>query len=498
MSGELPKGWAEATLADITDYVQRGKSPKYATTSALPVINQKCVRWWGIDREHVKYVSEEQWSSWDQDRYIQHHDILWNSTGTGTIGRAALYKNRGTAESIVCDSHVTIVRANRDISPEYVYWHIRSPFVQNKIESMQTGSTNQVELSKSEILSTSIPVPPEREQKRIVRKIDALFTRSRSAREDLAHIPKLIERYRQAVLEAAFRGDLTADWRKDNPSETGDGLKESVLGERKRHWEMLSLSERRRRYPAPEEADWFPDTEIPSQWTWMSVDQLAYQIQYGSSAKTGDDDSGTPVLRMGNIHRGKIRFDSLKYLPDDHEEFPELLLKPGDILFNRTNSAELVGKTAVYEGNLRSASFASYLIRLKVSGIIPTLLAHYINSPFGRRWINSVVNQQVGQANVNGTKLSRLAVPVMSASEQAILIQRLNQRLFAVEAIEQEMRKSDGMLSRLDQAILDKAFAGKLVPQDSNDEPASALLERIKAARVAAPRARRGRRPAVA
>jgi type I restriction enzyme, S subunit len=123
-------------------------------------------------------------------------------------------------------------------------------------------------------------------------------------------------------------------------------------------------------------------------------------------------------MRMGNIQNGQLVADSLKFLPMEHEEFPELLLKPGDLLFNRTNSFELVGKTAVYSGTPERCSFASYLIRVRFLGeILPEFVGYVINSVYGREWISSVVSQQVVQANVNGTKLKAFSVPLSSLEE---------------------------------------------------------------------------------
>ncbi len=89
---ELPSGWAEVTIEQVADYVQRGKSPKYIEHSDLPVINQKCIRWWGVDEEYLKFVHPDQWGSWTEERFVRPGDILWNSTGTGTVGRACLFR----------------------------------------------------------------------------------------------------------------------------------------------------------------------------------------------------------------------------------------------------------------------------------------------------------------------------------------------------------------------------------------------------------------------
>ena len=158
---ELPDGWAAATLAEVAIYIQRGKSPKYTEYSELPVVNQKCVRWHGIDREFVKYIHPDQFGKWEEKRFLQNGDLLWNSTGTGTFGRAALVHLKD-GERLVADSHVTIVRAAQGIEPKYVHYWVMGPAVQNSIEAMQSGSTNQVELAAKDINRISVVVPSDR------------------------------------------------------------------------------------------------------------------------------------------------------------------------------------------------------------------------------------------------------------------------------------------------------------------------------------------------
>ena len=191
------------------------------------------------------------------------------------------------------------------------------------------------------------------------------------------------------------------------------------------------------------------------------------EMQYGTSAKTSADSSGIPVLRMGNIKAGGLVLDSLKYLPIDHDEFPALFLRDGDILFNRTNSAELVGKTAVYRGNPSPCSCASYLIRARLKqGYVPEFLAYYINSTFGRAWIRSVVSQQVGQANVNGTKLKALSVPVPNEGEQRRIVAEIEKQFTRLEAGVTALRRVQANLKRYRGAVLKAACEGKLVEGD--------------------------------
>lgn len=200
---------------------------------------------------------------------------------------------------------------------------------------------------------------------------------------------------------------------------------------------------------------------------------------------------------MGNIQEGHLDYTRLKYLPSNHEEFPELFLEDGDLLFNRTNSPELVGKTAVYRSERTPCSYASYLIAVRFSrNYAPELASACLNSTHGRHWIKTVAVQQTGQANVNGTKLAAFAVPVPPTDEQTELMRVLSEQ--AINAVKQEESIATSLRRSVAQRqnIFRAAFAGKLVPQGPNDEPASVLVERIRAElaeRAKQPKARKSK-----
>jgi len=222
-------------------------------------------------------------------------------------------------------------------------------------------------------------------------------------------------------------------------------------------------------------------------------DVTASQV-YGSSAKANADSGGVPVLRMGNINHGKLDFSSLKYLPAEHPDVRKFDLEEGDVLFNRTNSPELVGKSAVFEGQERMA-FASYLIRVRLTEACdPHWAALVINGPLGRAYVAEVRTQQVGQANVNGTKLAAMPIPLPPVDEQRRIVARVEEQLSAIDALRAAIERAQRRSASLRRAVLERAFRGHLVPQDPRDEPASVLLDGIRSERAATPAQTRRRR----
>lgn len=174
----LPDGWAWAHVQDITKYVQRGKGPKYADNGSVRVVSQKCVQNSGFDIEPARYVEDQSLESYQEERYLQEKDLLWNSTGTGTVGRVNVLPVVDS-KSLVADSHVTVLRPLL-MSSRYIWCFLMSPGVQARINpdhefSLVSGSTKQVELNTSSVVSLPVSVAPLNEQCRIVAKVDELM-----------------------------------------------------------------------------------------------------------------------------------------------------------------------------------------------------------------------------------------------------------------------------------------------------------------------------------
>jgi type I restriction enzyme S subunit len=361
--------------------------------------------------------------------------------------------------------------------------------LENVIAGESTGTTFEA-ISGNQLRNLKIPLPPLPEQNRIVAKIEELFTKLDAGVKSLETVKAYLKGYRQSVLKSAFEGKLTEEWRRTHKDELEPApkLMEWIKEEKKK-----LTTKKYRELPS---VDMSHLPELPEGWSWTRVGEVVTRIQYGSSEKATGDPSGIPVLRMGNIQEGKVVFEDLKYFSKDTPQLNDVMLDPGDVLFNRTNSAELVGKTAVYEHWHPKAAFASYLIRVKVDGRIydPHMLAFFINSYYGRRYIASVVSQQVGQANVNGTKLSLMPIPITCLPEQEAITQEIERRFSVADEAERTIVSGSRQSEKLRQSILKRAFEGKLVPQDPSDEPASILLERLRSMRTQATQDQRGKR----
>ena len=174
---EIPEGWEWARLESVTTYVQRGKSPKYSTTEKYPVIAQKCNQWSGFSVEKARFIDPATVSKYADERILKDGDLLWNSTGLGTLGRMAIYDSANNKYGwAVADSHVTVIRTREDwLDYRFAFAYFAGPSVQSAIEGQASGSTKQKELAQETVKNYLIPLPPLAEQRRIVNEVNQLF-----------------------------------------------------------------------------------------------------------------------------------------------------------------------------------------------------------------------------------------------------------------------------------------------------------------------------------
>jgi len=468
---DLPTGWVWSTIGELAPYIQRGKSPKYADRSELPVVNQKCIRWTRLETQHLKFIHPEQFDAWDAARRIQPGDVLWNSTGTGTVGRAYLVQERDCTPAKVVDSHVTIVRPSLELEPRYLFSWIRSAAVQDKILEMCDGTTNQIELSRTAVAETAVPVAPASEQTRIADQLDTLLARIQACQHRLEAIPALLQRFRQAVLRAAVNGDLTA----------------SISQREEPSTQVVKLGE--------------DELVVPASWQVVDLQQVidpARPLCYGVVQPGAETPGGIPLIRVQDMASGTILKSQLRTVaPGVDAEYQRSRVIGGEVLVSVVGT---IGRTSVVPQGL-NANIARAVARIACREDVSGLWVHYWLSTDSVQWhlLNSA--KEVARKTLNLSDLARIPIALPGPAEQSFIVEKVSAYLRLAKKIESIVEVARGKSLRLVPLTLAKAFRGELVPQDPNDEPASALLARIATRRNAptsdtkARAPRRGRPP---
>ena len=268
--------------------------------------------------------------------------------------------------------------------------------------------------------------------------------------ESLNKVKQQLTVYRQAVLKEAFEGKLTAEWRETHQSPNIDEFWKDICSEReKSHFRKKFKMIENITLPA-----------LPHTWKWVNIGDISTGPEYGTSQKSSKS-GDIPVIRMGNLQNGRIEWDNLVYT-SNQEEIAKYNLKKNDVLFNRTNSAELVGKTAIYRGE-QKAIFAGYLIRInQLNCIDPDYLTYYMNSFVAKRYGNRVKTDGVNQSNISGQKLCSYPFPLCTPMEQEQVVSELKSRLSVCDNIAQTVDTALQQAEAMRQSILKRAFEGGL------------------------------------
>lgn len=373
----------------------------------------------------------------DEKFRVRHGDLLF--AWSASLG-AHIWKK----EDAWLNQHIFRVVPNDDIDKMYLYYFLCC--VVGDLYAKTHGS-GMVHITKGPFMNTEILVPSLADQKRIVSRIEELFSELDQGINTLQTIKQQLTVYRQAVLKKAFVGDLTKDWRKVYFTDTADQFLSTIETKHK----TIGMC------PPIEDIE-LP--AIPKSWTWVSIGSISSGAEYGSSQKSLK--SGVvPVLRMGNIQNGTFDFTDLVYSNDD-EEICKYELHYGDVLFNRTNSPELVGKTAAYK-SYDKAIFAGYLIRInQVDEVDCDYLTYYLNSCVAKSYGNKVKTDAVNQSNINSKKLYSYPFPLCSRDEQGQIVKELESRLSICDSIEHTVDDTLEQADAMRQSILKKAFEGGL------------------------------------
>jgi len=387
---------------------------------------------------------------------LMNGDVLVCTTNSANlVGKSAVFSFEG---QYAFSNHLTRIRPKQQIiEPHWLqlqiwlYW-IRGGFINNCKHWV-----NQSTLPRESLLELPIAVPPIEEQVRIMKKIGQAIASVHSTQERLDKVPGIIKRFRQSVLMKACSGRLTEDWRQANIFEESSIIVERFKQNRLNNSKSVSQKQQVINVYSYLEESLFG---LPDEWSFVALDKLCIGFQYGTSTKS-DPEGLVPVLRMGNLQNGAIDWAALVYTSDNNE-IDKYGLKAGDVLFNRTNSPELVGKTSIYRGE-RPAIFAGYLIKILNSGILDSEYLNFcLNTLYARKYCNNVKTDGVSQSNINAQKLAKFAIPFCSLPEQQEIVNRVQSLFKFADKMEQRYLKAKEHTDKLTQSILAKAFIGEL------------------------------------
>ncbi len=282
--------------------------------------------------------------------------------------------------------------------------------------------------------------------------------------------------------------------------ETGAQLLERILEERRARWEAKQLAkfeaqgktppkDWQKKYPEPVAPDTTGLPELPEGWVWASVDMLgdiASGVAKGTKTNARTPTREVPYLRVDNVQRGYLDLSEVKMILATERDIEELALMDGDVLFNEGGDRDKLGRGWVWRSEVKECIHQNHVFRLRpyLPELIPELISHHGNT-FGQRWFQSAGKQTTNLASINMTMLRAFPVPIAPAKEQLEILERIRAQLDVLHQQEQAVDLALKQSAAQRQNILRAAFAGQLVPQDPNDEPASVLLERIRAERTA-------------
>jgi type I restriction enzyme S subunit len=406
---EVPRGWVKAKIGAIAR-IETGSTPPKKNASHYG--RDICFFKPGdLDSGGLLEFSEDMVTTKGAaaGRLLPPDTVL--VTCIGNLGKSGII----SAPSI-CNQQINAILPTPVASPWFIYYWTRT--IGSWLEENSSATTISI-INKGRFSQAPISIPPLTEQHRIVVRLHSLTGRTARAREELGRIPKLIQKYREAILSAGFSGELTRGWR------VARALPDA------RHFNLGSV---------------------------------ASECSYGSAAKSSPTGE-VPVLRMGNIQDGSLDWRDLVFT-SNKDEIAKYDLRGGDVLFNRTNSPALVGKTALYRGE-RPAIYAGYLIRIRCSpALMPAFLTYCLNSPAGRDYCWRVKTDGVSQSNINAKKLAAFQLPLPTVEEQQEIVRLIETAFAWLDRVAAEHAHASRLLPKLDQAILAKAFRGELVLSD--------------------------------
>ena len=387
-----------------------------------------------------------------------------------------------------------VIRPAAGINGKYIEQFLLRHETRRDAQRQMGGAVGQMRVPTAFLQSLQVPVPPQAEQDRLAQLVDQTFMDLDTGIATLQRCQEQLARYRASVLQAAVAGDLTADWRKTHPDvEPASKLLQRILAERRRSWEQeqqRTYAEKGRPLPKNWKAKYKEPVEpavaglpiVPEHWQWVAFDQIgAIQGGLQKCPARAPKRHHYPYLRVANVHRGSLRLDELHRFELTPEELRKLRLETGDVLLVEGNgSRREIGRCALWNGDVEDCVHQNHIIRVRLAnGVLSQYASIFLNSPMGQLAIQRAASSTSGLYTLSVKKVRALSIPLPPVSEQRAIVDLVTRQASSVDRVSEDLATKRTSADRLRQSILHRAFAGNLLPQDPNDEPASRLLDRI-------------------
>ena len=391
------------------------------------------------------------------------------------LGRACIFP--GDEKDCVTVVDVCVIRSGTDeVGHKWLMYWVNSPKFRNTIASLQSGTTRR-RISRGNLATITFPVPPPEQQKRIVAKIEELFSHIGAGIAALNKSKQLLKQYRQSVLKAAVTGELTKQWRLENKDklEPASELLERILKERREKWEAQQLAQFAAKGKMPKNDKWKEkynepeksafETVLPDTWLVCSFEELILELKNGISKKPSEE-SGLAILRISAVRPMAVYKDDVRYLPLDFKS-AGFELENGDLLFTRYNgNPELVGVCGKVKGLKDKTVYPDKLMRARpvTTDLISTdYLELSLNCGISKDFIRSVTKTTAGQSGVAGGDVKKCPTVLAPYEEQVEISKIVSEKIEAMQRLETELDNQITKAEKNKQSILASAFTGRLL-----------------------------------
>ena len=459
---EMPRGWTTSRLADIADVrLGRQRSPKNATGDRMrPYLRAANVKWGGLE---LSDVNEMAFTEAESETYeLRPGDLLLGeaSGSPSEVGKPGQYK--GEISGCCFQNTLLRVRLPDGLLPGFYEHYFREQALNGKFAAGSRG-VGIHHLGAAALSDWQIPVAPTSEQERVITAIEEAFSKLDAGEAGLRTVRQLLKRTREAILAAAVIGCLAPQ----DPTDTPTTKLLAELGVRPLANRGLGT--------------------LPESWEWASLgDVSAIGGGIQKQPKRAPRMNALPFLRVANVGKGSLDLSEMHTIEVFEGEVSRYGLQRGDLLVVEGNgSPDQIGRAATWHGEIDPCVHQNHLIRVRPSlALLPAYLELYWNSPDASRRVQAVASSTSGLHTLSTGKLKVLPVAVPPIGEQERIVVEAERQLSFVAACERTVVVGLALSGALRRSALKAAFEGRLVAQDPSDEPASVLLERIRAERA--------------